>query len=289
MASICAFQLSMRSFEIDGEDADVDGLDDVLVEFLQPLELADLFFEPRVEAGVLERDADVAGQGFEQLDIFAGEEVAADGAAEADDGDGACGGAVLHAAGQVVVQIEQGGGLALAFAQVQRLLRVFEEDVRVVGGLVEVEEAQVERTAQLCIGRGPQLGRQAVCGSEAQHSGLRRRERQRRARPAACAAAARRWIRAGAEVGFGAEAAAELDQSFAVVIAMAIEGAIDPALNAALEGIEDGRGDEDRDDQRPLAHRLGQALVNELGDEGDDAEVAAQDQSRWPACRPRRA
>ena len=49
-------------------------------------------FEARVEAGVLQRDADVAGQGFEQLDVFAGEEVAAHGAAQADDGDGAAGG-----------------------------------------------------------------------------------------------------------------------------------------------------------------------------------------------------
>ena len=40
-------------FEIEGEDADVDGFDDVLVELLEALELADLFFEARVEAGVL--------------------------------------------------------------------------------------------------------------------------------------------------------------------------------------------------------------------------------------------
>ena len=60
--------------EIDGEDADVDGFDDVLVELLEALELDDLFFEARVEAGVLQSDADVAGQGFEQLDVFAGQE-----------------------------------------------------------------------------------------------------------------------------------------------------------------------------------------------------------------------
>ena len=77
--------------EIEREDADVDGLDDVLVELLQALELADLLFEARVEAGVLQRDADVAGQRLEQLDVFAGEEIAADGAAQADDGDGARG------------------------------------------------------------------------------------------------------------------------------------------------------------------------------------------------------
>ncbi len=99
-------------FEIEGEDADIDGFDDVLVEFLQAFELADLFFQACVEAGVLQRDADVAGQRLEQFNVFAGKEVAADGAAEADDGDGARRGAVLHAARQVVVQIEQRGGRA---------------------------------------------------------------------------------------------------------------------------------------------------------------------------------
>ena len=67
-------------------------------------------FKPRVEAGVLQGNADVAGQRFEQFHVFAGEEIAADGAAQANDGDGARGGAILHAAGQVVVQVEQGGG-----------------------------------------------------------------------------------------------------------------------------------------------------------------------------------
>ncbi len=123
--------------EIDGEDADVDGFDDVLVEFLEPLELADLFFEARVEAGVLQGDADVAGERFEQLHVFAGEEVAADGAAQADDGDGAAAAepfarSLTHAAGQVVVQVEQRGGALLLARQMQGLLGIFKEDVRVV-------------------------------------------------------------------------------------------------------------------------------------------------------------
>jgi len=48
-------------FEIDGEDADVDGLDDVFVELFEAFELADLRLETGVEAGALEGDADVAG------------------------------------------------------------------------------------------------------------------------------------------------------------------------------------------------------------------------------------
>ncbi len=138
--------------EVDGQDAHVDGFDDVLVEFLEALELGDLFLQARVEAGVLEGDADVAGQGFEQFHVFAGQEIAAQRAAEADDGDGAAGGLAIfalhlsHAAGQIVVQVEQGGGALLVRRQVKGSLSVFKKDVRVVLGAVEVEEAQ----GQIC-------------------------------------------------------------------------------------------------------------------------------------------
>ena len=103
--------------EIDGEDADVDGFDDVLVELLEALELGDLLLEAAVELGVLDGDADVAGERFEQFHVFAGEEVAVVGAAEADDGDGAGASAfaIGHAAGQVVVEVESAGGVALRF------------------------------------------------------------------------------------------------------------------------------------------------------------------------------
>ena len=158
--------------EVDGEDAHVDGLDDVLVELLEALELGDLFFQAGVEAGVLQGDADVAGEGFEQLDIFARQEVAAEGAAEADDGDGAAGGFVLRlvdrlglsdAAREIVVQVEQGCGALLVFRQMNGSLRVFEEDVRVVLGAVEVEEAE----GQIVL-RGADFVGQAVRGGETQ-------------------------------------------------------------------------------------------------------------------------
>ena len=53
--------------EIDGEDANVDGLDDVFVELLQPLVLGDLLLERGVETRILNGDANVAGERFEQL------------------------------------------------------------------------------------------------------------------------------------------------------------------------------------------------------------------------------
>jgi hypothetical protein len=44
--------------------------------------------------------------------------------------------------GKVVVQVEQSGGALLVFGKMQGLLGVLKEDVRVVGGVVEVEEAE---------------------------------------------------------------------------------------------------------------------------------------------------
>ena len=53
--------------------------------------------------------------------------------------EGACG----HAAGQIVIQIEQRRGALLVLGQMQSLLRVLKEDVRVIAGAVEVEEAEI--------------------------------------------------------------------------------------------------------------------------------------------------
>ena len=153
--------------EIEGQDAHVDGLDDVFVELLQALEFADFLFQPGVEAGILEGDADVAGERLEQLDVFAGEEIAADGAAQADDGDGARGRSVLYAAREIVVEVEQGGGALLGRRQMQGLLSVFKEDVGVVFGLVEIQEA--ERQAVL---RGVYLSGEPVGRGQAQTAGI---------------------------------------------------------------------------------------------------------------------
>ncbi len=145
MTSICEFQDSIAVFEVDGEDADVDGFDDVLVEVFEAFELVDLGLEGAVELGVLDGDADVAGEGFEDFHVFRGEEVAVAGAAEADDGDGAgaAADAVGDAAGEVVVEVEAGGGLAGLRREAEDLLGIFEEDVGVGAGGVEVEEAEV--------------------------------------------------------------------------------------------------------------------------------------------------
>ena len=113
----------------------------------------DLLLQPAVELRVLDGDADVAGERLEQLHVFAGEEVAVVGAAEADDGDGARAAALAigDAAGKVVVQVEPSGAAALRLGQAKNLLRVLEEDMVVRARPVEVEEADIERAQIGCL------------------------------------------------------------------------------------------------------------------------------------------
>ena len=254
--------------EVDGEDADVDRLDDVLVELLQALELGDLLLEPPVELRVLDGDADVAGQRFEQLHVFAGEEVAVVGAAQANHGDRARAAALAigDAAGKVVVQVEPACAAALRLGQAQDLLGIFEEDMVVSARPVEVEEAHIERSQ---IG-GLQI-REAVRGGQikvpgaAIGSSLSVREedgdagyKQRLRQPLDDGVEQR------AQVGLRVEAAAKLDQGLAVVEALLIEDAVDPSLNRALQRIEDEAGDDDGCEQAPYAEGWGSRAVNDL-------------------------
>src|SRR5580698_3380770 len=133
--------------QIDGEDADVDRLNDIFVELFQALELRDLLFEALVELRILDSDADVTGERFEQLHVFARQEVAIVGAAQADDGNspGASSIAIGDAAGKVVVQVKPSGTAALRFGETKNVLWILKKDVIVCARTVEVEKADVER------------------------------------------------------------------------------------------------------------------------------------------------
>ena len=78
-----------------------------------------------VEARVLHRDADVAGQRFQQLHVFAGEEVAFRSLAQPQHRDHA----VHHGAGNVVVQVELADGFARFGRLAHRVCGVVEEQV----------------------------------------------------------------------------------------------------------------------------------------------------------------
>ncbi len=74
------------------------------------------------------------------------------------------------------------------------------------------------------------------------------------------------------KVGLRGEAAAELDERLAVVVALLVEDAVDAALDGGLDGVEDeGGGDDDGEDAPGF--EAGQAGVCDLAREGHDHEV----------------
>ena len=78
-----------------------DRLDNVLVEILQPFVLGNLLLQRCVQPGVLDGDADIPGNGLKQFHVFAGQEIALSGFAQAEERDRL----LLHPARDVVVQV----------------------------------------------------------------------------------------------------------------------------------------------------------------------------------------
>src|SRR5438067_6123938 len=74
-------------FQIDGQYAYIDRLDDVLVEVFEPLVLRDLLFKRSIQTSILDGDSQIARQSFYEFHIFAGEEIAFNGLAESEDRD----------------------------------------------------------------------------------------------------------------------------------------------------------------------------------------------------------
>ncbi len=262
-------------FGIDGEDADIDGFDDVLVEFLKALVFDNFLFEAGVEAGILQGDADVAGQRFEELHVLAGEEVATGAAAQADDGDGAvlflpfAGTGDADATGQEVIHVEQRGGGLLGRREVERLLRIFEEEVRAGGGVVEVEEAEVEFVRQNIFG-------QAVARGQVIAAGVVGQKNSDAVDTEGAGQAIDDGLEQGSEVSEGAEAAAEGDEGGAVVVALAVEEAIDAGLDESLDGFEEKSGEDNGSERAPDAE-VAETRLRDGGDDGQQDEVDAHD------------
>src|SRR5215469_12402045 len=145
------FHLRIPAFDailkIDCKDTDVDRLHDVLVEVVEALELEDLALEAAVKLGILDRNADVAGERLEQHHVFAGKEVTLDGATESENRDRCRTGAFVprRAAGNVIVQIERGCRLTLRFRQTQQRIGRLEEKMAARIRLIEIEEAEIQR------------------------------------------------------------------------------------------------------------------------------------------------
>ena len=214
-------------FHVERHDAHVDGFHDVFVEVLEALVLRHLLLQRRVEAAVLDGDAEIAAEGLEQLHVFAGKVVALGGLSQAQHGNGF----LLRAAGNVVVQIETGDGILRSRSLARHLVRVLEEHVPGGLGAGRAQESEIElahgihahglgEDELLGLLAGAQENRDAVHGQSARQAVEHGREQR-------------------VQIRFRAELAAKFDQRAAVVIDRAVEGLVDAVLN-------------------PLAHRVKQ-------------------------------
>src|SRR5262249_42577351 len=84
-------------------DTNIDRFDDVLAEVLQALIFTRLLLEGPIQPGILDRDSNIVGDGFQQFEIFARQIISVLGSAKSD----VCDYAVLDPARNEVVQIMQ--------------------------------------------------------------------------------------------------------------------------------------------------------------------------------------
>ena len=168
--------------------------------------------------------------------------------------------AVLHPAGQVVVQVQQCRRAPLARIQVQRLLRILKKDVRVVLVMgVEVKKSKVQPAAAVL--RGLNLCRQAMA-CEARRSFPSGPEEHCHARYQQCP---RQPLHDGVEqrgqVGLRAQPPAKLDQRLAVVVFVPVEDPVHPPLDAPLQRLKECRHQHNGDRFAPVPRRRRQPVV----------------------------
>src|SRR5580658_6955588 len=136
------------------------------------------------------------------------------------------------AAGQIVVQVEKRRGTLLLRGQMQSLLCVLKENVRVIGSAVEMEETEIKRLLALKV--LDEILSQPMGVHQSQAAGFPRQENGHAGHKQRARQLFDDGMQQRLQIGFRAESAAELDDGLAIVVTMTVEGAIDPALNAAL-------------------------------------------------------
>ena len=263
-------------FHVERHDADVDGFDDVLVEILQALVLRHFLLQRSVEPAVLDGDAEIAAERFEQLHVFAGKVVALGGLSQAEHGDGL----LLRAAGNVVVQIEAGDGVLRSGGLARHLVRVLEEHVAGGLGTRRAQESQIELAHGIHANR---LGEDELLGFFA---------RAQENRDAVHGQGARQPVQYRGEqrvqIRFRTQLAAKFNQRAPVVIDGAVEELVDAVLNPFAHRIKQQRRDHYGQDQSHRA-RAGLPHVDQRRQRPRPARNTFPRRPRRPGCKPRHA
>src|ERR1700722_3461883 len=140
------FELRIPGFDavlkVDGNDADVQGFDDIFAEILEAFDLHGLLFERMVEPGIFDGDGDVAGDSEEEFEVVTGEVIAIDGFAQAENGDGT----IVETTRDEIVQIELFEGVPYGGSLFAGSASGFKEQAAAFSGeAFGIQEAEIER------------------------------------------------------------------------------------------------------------------------------------------------
>ncbi len=224
-------------FQVHGDDADFERLDDILAEIFQALDLHRLLFEGMIEAGVFNGDGHVSGDGEKQFEVVTGEVIAVHGLAEAQNRDGS----FAETTRNEIIQVELFERAANGFGFLQGGARRFEEQAAALERRTSgVQERQIQRAfwAQTHGARKHELS--GRCGIFQKHGEAINQQRLRNT----IEHRADEWFQAH----FVGERAAEFDERAAVIEAIAVEETVEARLHPLAQRLDQKRGDDDRDD-----------------------------------------
>src|ERR1700688_578795 len=245
--------------QIHGENADVQGFDDVFAEVLEARNFQRFLFERRVQLGVVQRDGEVAGDGLHQLDVVAGEKIAVDGFTQAEHRDGV----LANTAGHEIVQVQLLERRPHSVRNVSRRAGRLKKE-RPTGelGPGRLEEAKIHGLGEA----------HAHGASEAHMAGAHGvfHEDGQAIDEQSLGNAVHDRAQHGVETHFIGEGAAEFNQGAPVVEPVAVEETIQARLNPFAKRLKQEGGNDDSDH---AACRSAGLRVEDLGNQGDEREV----------------
>src|ERR1700676_407420 len=248
------------AFEIHREDADVERLHDVFAEILEPGNLQRFLFERGIELRIVERYRDIAGDGFNEFDVVARQEVAVHRLAKAQHGDSV----LVNAARNEIVEVQLLQRVADRIAYVSGSARRLEEK-RSAGELYAsrlAQKTQIER-----------LRKPHTHGTRQTHlAGLRRifHEDRQTVDQQSLRDAVHHRTEHRFDANFVGQRAAKFDECTAVVQAVAVEKTVEARLNPFAERLKE-KGSYDDGDH--AAHGPGSLRVEDVRDQRDQRKV----------------
>ena len=254
------------AFQVAGQHAGVDGFDDVLAEIAQGLVVLGLQFQRFIEARVLQCDGNIAGEGLEKINVFAGKIVALARLAQSQVAERP----FLNLERQVVVQLEMLNGFLGRRRKAVGPLHAIEEEVALAKlGTVRVEETRIRLAGN----------NHAARADQAEAIRLRGQEHGQAVNSQGLRQAVTNLLQQAIKVQYGSKLTRELQQRAPVIVALALEKAIQPLLEVVHDGLEEN-GSENNCHNPGAAAGDGKRGAEEIREESDQSEIETHDAGR---------